>query len=441
MATKAVSPHHQDEESTDHAKIPKDKADQSVPDDYNDIDEVLGPPPDQNPEEQQWTRRESIEERRAQRVLSKEQSQSHPPENLKSKHLLTYLQLYTISYLILFAIFGTLARLGVQWITNYPNAPVIISELWANVGGCVVMGFLQEDRAIFEPRRGRQLLHALRDPEKFADGDRKHPLPQKEDLKRKKTLPLYIGLSVGFCGSFTSFSSFIRDAFLALSNDLSGKNVGHLSRNAGWSVCAVLAVLIIEVGLSLAALSFGAHIATATTPLLARVPKIHSHRFLDPLAVFLGFGCWLGAVFFAIWPPYNNWRGEVVFALVFAPLGCLLRFYLSLKLNSKIAKFPVGTFTANVLGTIIIGMCYNLQHAGAGVAGMVGCQVLQGVEDGFCGCLTTVSTWAAELKGLKKHHAYSYGLTSVVVSLSCLIIIIGSLHWTLGLQSPVCTIS
>ncbi|TID22997.1 CrcB-like protein [Venturia nashicola] len=439
MAPSGVPPHEEAEEPTNRAALSKDEEAESAPDGYNDLDEVLGPPPDQNPEERPYFHRESLEERRSQRALSKEQYQSDLPGKGKSKHLLT--QLYTISYLIFFAIFGTLARLGTQWITNYPNAPVIISELWANVGGCVVMGFLQQDRAIFEPRRGRQLLDALRDPEKLSAGEGKHPLPQKEDLKRKKTLPLYIGLSVGFCGSFTSFSSFIRDAFLALSNDLSGKNVGHLSRNAGWSVCAVLAVLIIEVGLSLAALSFGAHIAIATTPLLARLPKIHSHRFLDPLAVFLGFGCWLGAIFLAIWPPHNNWRGEVVFALVFAPLGCLLRFYLSLKLNSKIAQFPVGTFTANVFGTIILGMCYDLQHAGAGIAGNAGCQVLQGMQDGFCGCLTTVSTWVAELKSLRRRHAYFYGFTSVVVSFCCLVIIIGSLHWTVGLKAPVCKIA
>lgn len=440
MATNNVRPHERDQDSTDQAKQPKnDEADESAPDEYSNLNEVLEPPPDQNPEEREWTRRGSLEDRRSQRVLSKEHSQNQPTGKTTSNHLLT--QLYTISYLILFSIWGTLARLGVQWITNYPNAPVIISELWANVGGCVVMGFLQEDRAIFEPRRGQHLLRALRDPEKHAaDGEGKKPLPQKEDLKRKKTLPLYIGLSVGFCGSFTSFSSFIRDAFLALSNDLSGKNVGHLPRNAGWSVCAVVAVLIIEIGLSLSALSFGAHIAIATTPILARLPKFHSHRFLNPLAIFLGFGCWLGAILLAIWPPHNNWRGEVVFALVFAPVGCLLRFYLSLKLNGKIATFPVGTFTANVFGTVILGMCYDLQHAGAGIAGVVGCQVLQGVQDGFCGCLTTVSTWVGELKSLRRRHAYHYGVVSVAVSFCCFVVIVGGLHWTVGLQRPVCTL-
>jgi CrcB protein len=427
-----------DRESAQQVKYPEDEADESAPDNYDNLDEVLGPPPDENPEDRQWHQRESLEERRSQQALSREHSRGHPSKTPKSKHVLV--QLYTISYLILFAILGTLARLGVQWLTNYPNAPVIISELWANVGGCLVMGFLQEERALFEPRRGRVLLGALQDPEKHADSQGEKPLSKHEDLKRKKTLPLYIGLSVGFCGSFTSFSSFIRDAFLALSNDLQAKDVGHLPRSAGWSVCSVLAVLITEVGLSLAALSFGAHIAIAITPLLARVPKVNSHRFLNPLAVFLGFGCWLGAVFLAIWPPRTNWRGQVVFALVFAPLGCLLRFYLSMKLNSKIGKFPLGTFAANVLGTVVIGMSYDLQHAGASVAGNIGCQVLQGVEDGFCGCLTTVSTWVAELKGLKKHNAYTYGFTSVGISLSCLIIIIGPLHWTLGLQPLICTV-
>lgn len=93
---------------------------------------------------------------------------------------------------------------------------------------------------------------------------------------------------------------------------------------------------------------------------------------------------------------------------------------------------------ANVFGTVVLGMCFDLQHAGASVAGIAGCQVLQGVQDGFCGCLTTVSTWVAELKGLRRRHAYIYGFTSVSVGFCCLVVVIGGLRWTVGLQSPVC---
>lgn len=315
------------------------------------------------------------------------------------------------------------------------------------------MGFLQEDRAIFAPRRGSILLQGRTsstsgstDLERDGTeaGQAKEKLPSKQDeLKRKKTLPLYIGLSVGFCGSFTSFSSFIRDAFLALSNDLASKGAQTLPRSAGWSVCAVLAVLITEIALSLSALSFGAHVAILMTPVLARLPKINSHRFMEPSAVILGFGCWIGAVFLAIWPPYITWRGEVVFALVFAPLGCLLRFFLSIKLNGISKKFPIGTFAANVFGTLVIGMLYDLQHTDLGGivgGGIVGCQVLQGLEDGFCGCLTTVSTWVAELKSLRKRNAYIYGAASVGISLASLIIIMGSLQWTIGFHSVICKV-
>jgi hypothetical protein len=61
----------------------------------------------------------------------------------------TATKVYTISYLILFAILGTLARLGLQALTFFPGALIVFSELWANFAGTVVMGFLMEDRKLF----------------------------------------------------------------------------------------------------------------------------------------------------------------------------------------------------------------------------------------------------------------------------------------------------
>jgi len=223
------------------------------------------------------------------------------------------------------------------------------------------------------------------------------------------------------------------------------KNAGPGTRSAGWSVCALLAVIIVETGLSLAALSVGAHICEAMMPLLQRIPAVRASYILNPLGVVLGFGCWLGAVFLATWPPQNHWRHDAVFAIVFAPVGCLLRFWLSIGLNSRIARFPLGTFVANIAGSMVLGMAYDLQHAhlpavdGLVGGGLVGCQVLQGIIDGFCGCLTTVSTWVAELKGLRKKHAYEYGFASISVGLAFMVVIIGSLQWTIGLAQPLCT--
>lgn len=371
-----------------------------------------------------------------------------PPRQRASK-LAT--EIYTISYLIFFSIIGTLCRLGLQALTFYPGAPVQTGLLWANVGGSLIMGFLSEDRKLFREEWGTP------SSPKQAKG---HDEEKANHAAVKKTLPLYIGLATGFCGSFTSFSSFMRDCFFALSNALqvpiSHPSTAAISetlnvhRNPGYSFMAVLAVLIITIGLSLGALQLGAHIALGLEPFTPSIPFLFARKIVDRLIVLLALGCWLGAVFMAIWPPdrprgpvgnpswaQETWRSQALFALVFAPLGCLLRFYASLHLNGKIKSFPLGTFAVNIFGTMMEAIFLDLQRVPIG--GMVGCQVLQGMSDGFCGCLTTVSTWVAELTGLRLRHGYFYGLTSVGVALGLMVIIMGSLQWTDGFNSVLCT--
>jgi CrcB protein len=243
--------------------------------------------------------------------------------------------------------------------------------------------------------------------------------------KVKKTIPLFIGLATGFCGSFTSFSSLIRDAFLALTNDLASPSTtspfnttSHPApRNGGYSFEATTAILIIEVACSISALHFGAHLALLTDPIIPILP---------------------------FFPPQNFWRGRATISLVFAPPGCLLRFYASKHLNARIPSFPLGTFVVNIFGTGILGMCYDLQHARSIAAAPNGsaaaCQVLQGVMEGFCGCTTTVSTWVAELTSLRRRHAYIYGMASMAIALALLVVVMGSVGWTSGFESPVCSV-
>jgi fluoride ion exporter CrcB/FEX len=361
-------------------------------------------------------------------------------------------RIYIISYLIFFSILGTLARLGMQALTFYPGAPVVTGVLWANVGGSILMGFFLEDRSIFREEWGIGPDHS-RDVMLGGDADAIAAWVKKHKTV-KKTIPLYIGLTTGFCGSFTSFSSFMRDVFLALSNDLPvAGSSSTVDRGRGDSFMAVVAVILVTVTLSLSSLYFGAHLAVALDPWTPVLRFRLIRKVLDRVVVFLAWGCWLGAVFMAIWPPDRHrstetWRGRAIFAIVFGPLGCLFRFYVSIWLNARVPIFPLGTFTVNIVGTAIEGMCYDLQHvanigAGAGIASsssLVGCQVLQGVMDGFCGCTTTVSTWVAELSSLgRRRHAYLYGSASVGIGLALLVVIMGSLRWTIGFASPVCT--
>jgi fluoride exporter len=448
-----------------------------IPDNYANLGELATPSPVENPQESPLYVHRSLEEAKNQEQeyqmsQERERREEVPPKEKKEEPKDTQkvsrfaTQLYTISYLVLFSFLGTLARLGLQAITFYPGAPVVFSQLWANFGGSLFMGFLSEDRMLFKeewgtPNYHQQIEAAKKQARDEESGSASEPAidllaAKKAHTATKKTLPPYIGLATGFCGCFTSFSSFIQDAFLAMSNDLPSpldhpedynpviaSSASTVHRNGGNSFMALLAVIITTVALCISGLYIGAHIAIASEPFTPSLPYKFCRKILDPLAVVLAWGCWLGAIFLAIWPPDRHdgppeiWRGRAVFALVFAPLGCLGRFYASLYLNGKIASFPLGTFVVNIFGTAIIGMSYDLQHVPLG--GVVGCQVLQGIEDGFCGCLTTVSTWVSELSSLRRRNSYRYGAASVIVALCFLIVIMGSMQWTRGFSGMQCT--
>lgn len=452
--------------------------DYDVPDQFVNTAEISSIGPVENPLEANMYQHESLEDSRSRDqdylrdraqqgrgVVDGDGSTSTPPTiEEKGKHHGTHVsklatQLYTISYLILFSLFGTLARLGLQALTSYHGEPVTFSSVWPNFAGSLVMGFLSEDRKLFRhewgtPTYDQQLQEARRgreDEESGGSGSRHANIDltaaKKAHLATKKTIPLYIGLATGFCGSFTSYSSFIRDVFLALSNDLPNSDLASttIPRNGGYSFMALLAVILMTVCLSLGGLFVGAHIAIALERYTPSMPFKSTRKFVDRIAVFLAVGCWIGAIVLSAVPPdrFSNglgsaeiWRGRATFALVFAPLGCLARFYASLCLNGKIASFPLGTFAVNILGTAILGMSWDIAHVPEG--GVVGCQVLQGVEDGFCGCLTTVSTWVSELAALRRRHAYIYGLSSVVVALACMVAIMGGLRWSQGFAGLVC---
>ncbi|KAI9894022.1 MAG: hypothetical protein M1814_004792 [Vezdaea aestivalis] len=357
-------------------------------------------------------------------------------------------RLYVLSYLVFFSFLGTLARLGLQALTFYPGAPTITGVLWPNFAGSFIIGFLAEDKRVFAAEWGRKNVIPATSIEKGHDQEN----AKRAHTATKKTIPLYIGLSVGFCGCFTSFSTFIRDAMLALSNDLPSPTTPSLNpRHAGDSFLALTAVLLLTISLSLSGLILGAHLALALHPFTPALPFTLTRHALDPAIALLAWPAWLGCILLCIFPPdrpggsaagsrtnwkQETWRSQALFALVFAPLGCLGRFYMSKALNQRIAKFPLGTFVANVAGTVILGMAWDLQRVPVG--GMVGCQVLQGIEDGFCGCLTTVSTWVLELKGLRRKYTYIYGTLSVAVSLAFLVIIMGSMRWTRGFAEKLC---
>lgn len=93
--------------------------------------------------------------------------------------------------------------------------------------------------------------------------------------------------------------------------------------------------------------------------------------------------------------------------------GSVLRWLLSLRLNPAHHAIPVGTLTANLIGAFIIG------------AGLAWFNRLTHIDPlwkllittGFCGGLTTFSTFSAEVVFLLQDGRFGWALLNVAVNL------------------------
>ncbi len=74
--------------------------------------------------------------------------------------------------------------------------------------------------------------------------------------------------------------------------------------------------------------------------------------------------------------------------------------------------FPWGTFTVNVLGSLMLGIV-----AGAVTAGGASPQVQLALGTGFCGALTTYSTFSYETLRLLEDDARLFAAANVVASI------------------------
>ncbi|KZT12499.1 uncharacterized protein LAESUDRAFT_638756 [Laetiporus sulphureus 93-53] len=282
------------------------------------------------------------------------------------------------------SVFGCLARLGLEALVDY-DGKSIFPLAWVQVGGCLVIGFGL----------------GLRDP--FG----------------RFYAPLYTALTTGFCGSFTTFSTWQLQVFKAWIN------AGHYHRDWLRDVIDGLTQLIFTLALSLISVEFGAHLASIISPVFPALPT--PNRFirysLTVLSVF---------IYFATYPAYfrmpMSFRHQATSALLYSFPGTLTRYLLSIELNPRFHLFPVGTFAANILGVALIAMFTVLQST-RGPPSPNACDVLVGLVNGYCGCLTTVSTFAAEVAALENKKSWFYIMLSVVTSQCVLLLILGPSYW------------
>jgi CrcB protein len=107
-------------------------------------------------------------------------------------------------------------------------------------------------------------------------------------------------------------------------------------------------------------------------------------------------------------------------------LGGLLRWGLALKLNSLFPSAPPGTLVANLLGGYVVGLAIAYFAQTASVSPEWRLLIITG----FCGALTTFSTFSAEVVALLQQNNWSGAAALIAVH------VVGSIAMTLlGLAS------
>jgi fluoride ion exporter CrcB/FEX len=106
---------------------------------------------------------------------------------------------------------------------------------------------------------------------------------------------------------------------------------------------------------------------------------------------------------------------HLTYTATFGAVGAYLRYLLSF-LNPKIKDFPIGTFIANVLGSWLIALWTMLAKFEVPYHRHDYNAVLYGLSAGFCGCLTTISTFVNEIDVLPRKRMYLYGLSSFIAA-------------------------
>eukprot|EP00050_Salpingoeca_kvevrii_P019937 m.92206 g.92206 ORF g.92206 m.92206 type:complete len:318 (+) comp8640_c0_seq4:100-1053(+) len=306
-----------------------------------------------------------------------------PPAALVVTPAMPRPQVHSLLAVAFWAAPGALLRVGLQQLAPYSSF-ALHTTLYPLLVGCLVMGCL---------------------------------VAVKPHLAEHPTLVK--GIGTGFCGCVTTFSSWQLEASHALV-------AWPSSAVEGIAEQIVTAVTIVVVGLcaSFAGIEAGIFLGRALGQNI-RVPAA-----VKPLTTLSMVGCAAFCIVIAVGVTAAFEKFDRAWEAAFAPLGACLRLYLS-RFNTM-SWFPLGTLSANILGTILAGIVTILLLEHSADLGTTGVEALRGFIVGFLGSLTTVSTFVCETGVLSKaqpRRAIVYLASSISLAQAVLLVINGVYLW------------
>lgn len=104
----------------------------------------------------------------------------------------------------------------------------------------------------------------------------------------------------------------------------------------------------------------------------------------------------------------SMWKSTAAI-VVGAALGAVLRWHLGTRLNSLFPTIPPGTLAANLIGAYVIGLAIAFFALSPAISPEWRLLVITG----FCGGLTTFSTFSAEITTLLQHGQFLWACGAI----------------------------
>ncbi|VEU20165.1 DEKNAAC100966 [Brettanomyces naardenensis] len=363
----------------------------------------------------------SIQEKEVEYEIGPLEPQFWKPQNIMSVEDTPFSRRYLVLLEVIFgSVLGNMARIGMTLLTSYSNEYINYHPgtcLWSNFSACFVMAWCNHAAYFW------------------------HNILRNSGKTNMKQVALHTGITAGFCGSFSTWSSLLIEV---LFKTLDGLNGGNLLPNHGYGVMEFFSVLLVQMGVSFLGYLLGKDFAAlldiwSVSRKLSTWFNYRICRAIELTTSFLGIAALIADLVVGLTIPLDTtWKTKYAFSLIFGAFGAVLRFRLS-KYNGSFGLdwFPSGTLMANVMSCTLISILYLLLYGIKGAAtivtGQVHRMIVNAFSAGFCGALSTTSSFVNELYNLDyPFQRYGYFSVTFLICFLIMLLIDGPYFWTKG---------